>query len=156
MMGRQRSGQKPLFYAFNLDDHDPAEHLLRGIDRCLDLSELRGHLAPFYSHTERSSIDPELMVQMLIVGCSFGIRSERRLCEEVHLMVAYRWFCRPGLEDTAPERSTFSRVRHPWRMNLGGRRTTLLELVRPRTDVIGYRTHLSPPWKDAPITLRGA
>jgi transposase len=112
MMGRKRGGQKPLFYAFNLDDHVPADHLLRGIDRCLDLGELRGHLAPFYSHTGRPSVDPELMVRMLIVGYSFGIRSERRLCEEVHLNLAYRWFCRLGLEEAVPDHSTFSKNRH--------------------------------------------
>jgi len=112
MMGRRPGGQKPLFYAFNLDDHVPADHLLRGIDRCLDLGELRRHLAPFYSHTGRPSVDPELMVRMLIVGYSFGIRSERRLCEEVHLNLAYRWFCRLGLEEAVPDHSTFSKNRH--------------------------------------------
>ena len=112
MMGQRTSGQKPLFYSFKLDDHVPADHLLRGIDRCLDLSELRQHLEPFYSHTGRPSIDPELMVRMLIVGYSFGIRSERRLCEEVHLNLAYRWFCRLGLEDAVPDHSTFSKNRH--------------------------------------------
>ena len=112
MMGQGTSGQKPLFYSFKLDDHVPADHLLRGIDRCLDLGELRHHLAPFYSHTGRPSIDPELMVRMLIVGYSFGLRSERRLCEEVHLNLAYRWFCRLGLEDAVPDHSTFSKNRH--------------------------------------------
>jgi len=112
MMGHQTDGQKKLFYSFNLDDHVPAEHLLRGIDRFLDLGELRRHLAPFYSQTGRPSVDPELMVRMLIVGYSFGIRSERRLCEEVHLNLAYRWFCRLGLEDAVPDHSTFSKNRH--------------------------------------------
>jgi len=111
MMG-QRSGQEQLFYTFNLDEHVPSDHLLRGIDRCLDLSELRQQLAPFYSHTGRPSIDPELMVRMLLVGYSFGIRSERRLCEEVHLNLAYRWFCRLGLEEAVPDHSTFSKNRH--------------------------------------------
>ncbi len=112
MMGSGSDGQKQLFYSFNLEDHVPADHLLRGIDRCLDLGELRDHLAPFYSHTGRPSIDPELMMRMLIVGYSFGIRSERRLCEEVHLNLAYRWFCRLGLEDAVPDHSTFSKNRH--------------------------------------------
>lgn len=112
MMGHQTGGQKELFYSFNLDDHVPADHLLRGIDRFLDLGELRRHLAPFYSHTGRPSVDPELMVRMLIVGYSFGIRSERRLCEEVHLNLAHRWFCRLGLEDAVPDHSTFSKNRH--------------------------------------------
>ena len=98
MMGHQTGGQKKrLFYSFNLVDHVPADDLLRGIDRCLDLGEVRGHLAPFYSHTGRPSVDPELMLRRLIVGYSFGIRSERRLCEEVHLNRACRWFCRLGL-----------------------------------------------------------
>ena len=112
MMGEQRDNQQRLFYSFNLDEHVPAEHLLRGINQFLDLSDLRSYLAPFYSHTGRPSIDPELMIRMLIVGYCFGIRSERRLCEEVHLNLAYRWFCRLGLEDAVPEHSTFSKNRH--------------------------------------------
>ena len=112
MMGRKEVGQAPLFYAFNLEDHVPAAHLLRGIDRFLDLSELHQHLAPHYSHTGRPSIDPALMIRMLVVGYCFGIRSERRLCEEVHLNLAYRWFCRLGLEDAVPDHSTFSKNRH--------------------------------------------
>lgn len=112
MMGRQQVAQAPLFYAFNLDDHIPANHLLRGIDQFLDLSELHAHLAPHYSSTGRPSIDPALIIRMLIVGYCFGIRSERRLCEEVHLNLAYRWFCRLGLEDAVPDHSTFSKNRH--------------------------------------------
>jgi len=112
MMGKKAGDQNQLFYSFNLDEHVPADHLLRRIDRFLDLSELRQRLEPFYSHTGRPSVDPELMVRMLLVGYCFGIRSERRLCEEVHLNLAYRWFCRLGLEDAVPEHSTFSKNRH--------------------------------------------
>jgi transposase len=112
MMGRQSGNQDRLFYSFNLNEHVPPDHLLRGIDRFLDLSELRKHLVGFYSHTGRPSIDPELMIRMLMIGYCFGIRSERRLCEEVHLNLAYRWFCRLGLEDTVPDHSTFSKNRH--------------------------------------------
>ena len=112
MMGQQGGSQDRLFYSFNLDDHVPRNHLLRGIDCFFDLGELRTHLAPFYSHTGRPSIDPELMVRMLIIGYCFGIRSERRLCEEVHLNLAYRWFCRLDLEDAVPDHSTFSKNRH--------------------------------------------
>jgi transposase len=112
MMGQHSGNQDRLFYSFNLDAHVPADHLLRAIDRFLDLTELRQHLAPFYSHTGRPSIDPELMVRMLLVGYCFGIRSERRLCEEVHLNMAYRWFCRLGLEDEVPDHSSFSKNRH--------------------------------------------
>ena len=112
MMGQQSGQQDELFYSFSVESHVPADHLLRGIDRCLDLSELRQQLAPYYSHTGRPSIDPELMVRMLLVGYSFGIRSERRLCEEVHLNLAYRWFCRLGLQDAVPDHSTFLKNRH--------------------------------------------
>lgn len=112
MMGQQAGAQDELFYSFNLDAHVPGDHLLRGIDRFLDLGELRRHLAAFYSHTGRPSIDPELMMRMLIIGYCFGIRSERRLCDEVHLNLAYRWFCRLGLQDAVPEHSTFSKNRH--------------------------------------------
>jgi transposase len=112
MMGHNGGNQNRLFYSFNLDDHVPASHLLRGINQFFDLSDLRDYLAPFYSHIGRPSIDPELMIRMLIVGYCFGIRSERRLCEEVHLNLAYRWFCRLGIEDAVPEHSTFSKNRH--------------------------------------------
>ena len=112
MMGQNGGNQNRLFYSFNLDDHVPASHLLRGINQFFDLADLRAYLAPFYSHTGRPSIDPELMIRMLIVGYCFGIRSERRLCEEVHLNLAYRWFCRLGIEDAVPEHSTFSKNRH--------------------------------------------
>jgi transposase len=112
MMGFQTDNQERLFYTFNLEDHVPQNHLLRGINQYLDLSELHQHLAEHYSHTGRPSIDPELMIRMLIIGYSFGIRSERRLCEEVHLNLAYRWFCRLGLEDKVPDHSTFSKNRH--------------------------------------------
>jgi transposase len=112
MMGQHSGAQDRLFYSFNLDAHVPADHLLRGIDRFLDLTELRQRLASFYSHTGRPSIDPELMVRMLLVGYCFGIRSERRLCEEVHLNLAYRWFCRLSLEDAVPDHSSFSKNRH--------------------------------------------
>jgi transposase len=112
MMGTKSDDQDRLFYSFNLDKHVPADHLLRSIDRFLDLSQLRQRLEPFYSHTGRPSIDPELMIRMLLVGYCFGIRSERRLCEEVHLNLAYRWFCRLGLEDEVPDHSSFSKNRH--------------------------------------------
>ena len=90
----------------------PADHLLRSIDRFVDLSELRRDLAPFYSSMGRPSVDPELMIRMLIIGCCVGIRSERRLREEVDLNLAYRWFCRLGLDGDVPDHSTFSRNRH--------------------------------------------
>ena len=112
MMGEQCDGQASLFYEFCLEDRVPADHLLRKIDRFLDLKALRRDLAPFYSPIGRPSIDPELMIGMLIVGYCVAIRSERRLCEEVDLNLAYRWFCRLGLEGRVPDHSTFSKTRH--------------------------------------------
>lgn len=112
MMGQLPAGQNALFYEFCLEKHIPPDHLLRRIDTFLDLDNLRQHLTTFYSTTGRPSVDPELMIRMLIVGYCFGIRSERRLCEEVHLNLAYRWFCRLGLEGEVPDHSTFSKNRH--------------------------------------------
>ena len=112
MMGERRVMQEALFYGFSLERHVPDNHMLRRIDRFVDLSELRAHLGPYYSEVGRPSIDPELMMRMLIVGYCLGIRSERRLCDEVHLNLAYRWFCRLGLDGDVPDHSTFSKNRH--------------------------------------------
>ena len=114
MMGRQTGDQSQLFYLFNLEDRIPAGHLLRRINPVVAgvLADLREKLAPFYSEIGRPSIDPELMIRMLIVGYCYGIRFERRLCEEVELHLAYRWFCRLDLEDKVPDHSTFSVNRH--------------------------------------------
>ena len=111
MMGVQAAPAQ-LFYDFCLDDHVPEDHLLRRIDQFIDLEKLRTALRPFYSSIGRPSIDPELMMRMLIVGYCMGIRSERRLCEEIHLNLAYRWFCHLGLDGRVPDHSTFSRNRH--------------------------------------------
>ena len=111
MMGVQATSAR-LFYDFCLDEHVPSDHMLRSIDRHLSLDEVRQALKPFYSSTGRPSIDPELMIRMLIVGYCMGIRSERRLCEEVHLNLAYRGFCRLGLDGKVPVHSTFPKNRH--------------------------------------------
>ena len=114
MMGRQAGDQSQLFYLFNLERRVPAGNLLRRINPVVTriLVELRDKLAAFYSDIGRPSIDPELMIRMLIVGYCYGIRSERRLCEEVELHLAYRWFCRLDLDDQVPDHSTFSVNRH--------------------------------------------
>jgi transposase len=112
MMGHRQIEQASLFYEFSLERHVPPDHLLRSIDRFVEFGELRREMAPFYSAIGRPSVDPELMIRMLIVGYCFGIRSERRLCEEVHLNLAYRWFCRLGLDGDVPDHSTFSKNRH--------------------------------------------
>ena len=111
MMGRRERGQGRLFYAFDLDK------VVRRIiwsGRSTACSILIGctELAPYYSHTGRPSIDPVLMIRMLIVGYMFAIRSERRLCSEVQVNLAYRWFCKLGIEDRIPDHSVFSRARH--------------------------------------------
>ncbi len=112
MMGHRQVEQAALFYEFSLERHVPTDHLLRSIDRFVELGEVRRELTSFYSTLGRPSIDPELMIRMLIVGYCSGIRSERRLCEEVHLNLAYRWFCRLGLDGCVPDHSTFSKNRH--------------------------------------------
>jgi transposase len=114
MMGRQTGDQSQLFYLFNLEERIPASHFLHRINPIVTrvLAELRAKLEPFYSDIGRPSIDPELMLRMLIVGYCYGIRFERRLCQEVELHLAYRWFCRLDLDDTVPDHSTFSVNRH--------------------------------------------
>lgn len=112
MMGPGTGQQDRFFYEFNIEDRISADHLLRRIDTVLDLSWLRTELLPFYSHTGCPSVDPELMIRMLLVSYCYSIRSERRLCQEVELNLAYRWFCHLGLEDKVPNHSTFSVNRH--------------------------------------------
>jgi transposase len=112
MMGRREGGQGQFFYSFKLDEVVPVDHLVRQIDGVLDLGWVHKELAPYYSHTGRPSIDPVLMIRMLIVGYVFAIRSERRLCAEVQVNLAYRWFCKLGIEDKIPDHSVFCRARH--------------------------------------------
>src|SRR5580693_6187198 len=111
MMGRREGGQGQFFYSFDLDKVVPPDHLVRQIDGVLDLGWVHKELAPYYSHTGRPSIDPVLMIRMLIVGYVFAIRSERRLCAEVQVNLAYRWFCQLGIEDRLPDHSVFCRAR---------------------------------------------
>src|SRR3954447_4437099 len=112
MMGRLKSDQGQLFYEFRLGDAVPEDHLVRKIDTALDLSWLRSDLAPHYSSMSRPSIDPELMIRMLVLGYVFAIRSERLLCREVQVNLAYRWFCGLSIEDKIPDHSAFSRARN--------------------------------------------
>ena len=112
MMGERTVMQEALFYEFSIERHVPADHLLRSIDRFVDLSGLRSHLKLFYSEIGRPSIDPELMIRMLVVGYVFALRSERLICREVQVNLAYRWFCKLGIEDAIPDHSAFSRARN--------------------------------------------
>jgi transposase len=112
MMGRREGGQGQFFYSFNLDEVVPPDHLVRQIDDVLDLCWVHKELSAYYSHTGRPSIDPALMIRMLIMGYVFAIRSERRLCAEVQVNLAYRWFCKLGIEDKIPDHSVFCRARH--------------------------------------------
>jgi transposase len=111
MMGHQAT-KREYFVSVSLEEYVPEDHLLRAVDHYLDLSEFREQLAGSYSHTGRPSIDPELMIRMLIIGYCYGIRSERRLCEEVSVNLSYRWFCRLGMKDKVPDHSSFSKNRH--------------------------------------------
>jgi transposase len=112
MMGRLERDQEQFFYSYRLDELVPADHLVRRLDAVLDLNWVRAELAPYYSHTGRPSIDPALMVRMLIVGYVFAIRSERQLCSELQVNMAYRWFCGLSIESSIPDHSAFSRARH--------------------------------------------
>jgi transposase len=129
MMGRQEVSDR-LFYDFCLEDHVPANHLLRQLDQVLAFDRIRAALAPHYSHTGRPSVDPELMLRIMLIGYAYGIRSERRLCEEVHLNLAYRWFCRLGLEGSVPDHSTFSKNRYGRFQESGIYRTLFEDVVR--------------------------
>src|SRR3712207_1762733 len=110
MMGERQVRQEALFYGFSLEERVPADHLLRSIDRFLELTEIRRQLEPFYSTMGRPSVDPELMVRTLLIGYCCAIRSERRLCGEVHLNLAHRWFCRLGLDGAVPDHRPFPRT----------------------------------------------
>jgi transposase len=112
MMGRLNRDQGQLFYSFNLDDAVPEDHPVREIAAVLDLSWVHGELAPYYPQLGRPSIDPVLMIRMLIVGYLFAIRSERALCRDVRVNLAYRWFCGLSIEDKIPDHSAFSRARN--------------------------------------------
>ena len=112
MMGRLNHDQGQLFYSFSLEEAVPDDHLVREIAAVLDLAWVRVELAPYYSSTGRPSIDPELMIRMLIIGYVFAIRSERALCRDVQVNFAYRWFCRLSIEDKVPDHSAFSRARN--------------------------------------------
>ena len=111
-MGRLKRDQGQFFYSFCLDEVVPADHRVREIAGVLDLSWVHAELGPYYSPLGRPSIDPVLMIRMLIVGYVFAIRSERSLCREVQVNLAYRWFCGLSIEDKIPDHSAFSRARN--------------------------------------------
>src|SRR3974390_1030505 len=112
MMGRLNRDQGQFFYSFRLDEAVPGDHPVREIAAVLDLNWVHSELAPYYPKLGRPSIDPVLMIRMLIVGYVFAIRSERALCREVQVNLAYRWFCGLSIEDKIPDHSAFSRARN--------------------------------------------
>ena len=112
MMGRLKHDQRQLFYSFSLEEAVPDDHLVRKIVAVLDLSWVHAELAPHYPNNGRHSIDPELMIRMLIIGYAFAIRSERALCRDVQVNLAYRWFCGLSIEDKLPDHSAFWRARN--------------------------------------------
>ena len=111
MMGQQPRFE-PLFYYFRLEDQFPDDHLLKRPDRSVDFRFVREGLRDAYSPMGRPSIDPQILLRMLLVGYLYGITSERRLVEEVRMHLAYRWFTRLGFEQEIPDHSTFSKNRH--------------------------------------------
>src|ERR1700680_2833852 len=110
MMGRQDVDQASLFYEFRLADRIPKDHLLRRINvfTAAVLADVHNQLKRYYSEIGRPSVDPELMIRILLVGYCYGIRSERRLCQAIELHLAYRWCCKVDLDDAIPHHSTFS------------------------------------------------
>ena len=112
MMGRLNHDQQQLFYSFRLDEAVPDDHPVRKIAAVLDLSWVHSELAPYYPKMGRPSIDPELMIRMLIIGYVFAIRSERAICRDLQVNLAYRWICRLSIENKIPDHSVFSRARH--------------------------------------------
>jgi transposase len=112
MMRRLNRDQGQLFYSFCLDDAVPNDHRAREIAAVVDLSCVHAELAAHYSHLGRPSIDPVLMIRLLILGYVFAIRSERLLCREAQVNLAYRWFCGLSIEDKIPDHSAFSRARN--------------------------------------------
>ncbi len=129
MMG-QHVCTEPMFYYFRLEDQIPEDHLLRLLDHHVDLSFVRERLKSFYSSTGRPSIDPEVLLRLLLVGYLYGITSERRLLEEVKMHLAYRWFTRLGFEQEIPDHSTFSKNRHGRFRQSGVFREVFEEIVR--------------------------
>ena len=129
MMGQQARTES-LFYYFRLEDQIPEDHLLRLIDRYVDLSFVRECLKTLYSSTGRPSIDPEVLLRLLLVGYLYGVTSERRLLEEVRMHLAYRWFTLLGFEQEIPDHSTFSKNRHGRFRQSGVFREVFEEIVR--------------------------
>ena len=135
MMGQQTRTES-LFYYFRWEDQIPESHLLRLVDRHVDLSFVRDRLKNSYSSTGRPSIDPEILLRLLLVGYLYGITSERRLLEEVRMHLAYGWFTRLGFEQQIPDHSTFSKNRHGRFRRSGVFREVFEEIVR-RCIVVG-------------------
>jgi transposase len=129
MMGQQTHTES-LFYYFRLGDQIPEDHLLRLTDRHIDFSFVPKQLKEFYSPTGRPSIDPEVLLRLLLLGYLYGITSERRLLEEVRMHLAYRWFTRLGFEKEIPDHSTFSKNRHGRFRQCGVFRKVFEQIVR--------------------------
>ena len=129
MMGEQARTES-LFYYFRLEEQIPEDHLLRMLDRYIDFSFVRERLKTFYSSTGRPSIDPEVLLRLLLVGYLYGITSERRLLNEVRMHLAYRWFTRLDLNAEIPDHSTFSKNRHGRFRQSGVFREVFEEIVR--------------------------
>lgn len=111
-MSGENQREEPMFYHVRIEDMIPEDHLLRLVDRHVNLDFIREEVRHLYSHTGRPSIDPEILMRMLLVGYLYGITSERRLCEEVKMHIGYRWFAGLNLEEKVPDHSTFSKNRH--------------------------------------------
>ena len=148
MMGRQNDDQGHFFYDFRLDEAVPDDHPVRKIAAVLDLSWVYGELAPYYPTLGRPSIDPVLMLRMLIIGYVFGLRSERLLCREVQVNFAYRWFCKLGIVHKIPDHSVFSRARNE-RFRDSGIFRRVFERVVEACIAAGWLAEKGLPWMRA-------
>jgi transposase len=124
MMG-QHDRSEALFYYFRLEDQVPENHLLRLIERHISFAFVRERLKQSYSETGRPSIDPELLLRILLIGYLYGITSERKLVEELRMHLAWRWFTGLGFDQEIPHHSTFSKNRRlpDWRRHCQQRDT---------------------------------
>jgi transposase len=148
MMGRLSHDQEQFFYSFRLEEAVSDDHPVREIATVLDLSWVHSELAPYYSRLGRPSIDPVLMIRMLIVGYVFAIRSERALCRDVRVNLAYRWFCGLSIEDKILDHSAFSRARNERFRNNEIFRSVRLASVADRSDAAAGdpRRHAEEVW----------
>jgi len=110
VQGKKEFNQR-IYYNINLDSLVPEDHFLKKLEKLLSFDFVRNITRDYYSHTGKPSIDPKVLVKMLLIGYLFDIRSERKLVEEISLNLAYRWYIGYDLDEEVPNHSIFSKAR---------------------------------------------